>query len=64
MKTLRNGAKIRLLQQGNPAIFADGQVNSFTVSSHEQHNGLTFYRVKELLGALFLESSFVRIHAS
>jgi len=61
MKYLPKGTKIRLLQQGNPDYFDDGDKNEFTIESHERHNNLTFYRVKELVGSLFLDSSFSRI---
>lgn len=58
MKKIEMGEMVRLLQQGNPDIFPDGRPNRFTLESSEKHNGLTFYRMKELVGSLFLRQSF------
>jgi hypothetical protein len=44
------GDRVKLAQ--NPH-----ESRTFVVESSEEHNGLTFYRVKGLIGALFLASS-------
>jgi len=45
---MKIGDRVRLVGQG-PTVY--------TVSAVEAHNGLVFYRVAELVGALFLGTS-------
>jgi hypothetical protein len=51
--TLDTGATVRLVGQRLG--------ETFVVESSEVHNNLTFYRLRELVGALFLRSSLVLV---
>jgi hypothetical protein len=55
----RKGTKVKLTEaSGNNGEALD---RVLTISAKERHNGQDFYRVKELLGALFLESSLRKV---
>lgn len=49
VEVMRNGTKVRLVEQGSEL---------YTIIGHERHNGMTFYRLAEIVGGLFLKARF------